>query len=62
MQTIRIYNQDKDMEFGTLLKEAMRNNGKNRTSKSRKTQNTLMKEKLQVFGNTGSGHYQTSGD
>ena len=38
----------------------MTNNGKTRTTKSRKNQNYWRKEKLQVLGNTGSRHHQTS--
>ena len=38
------------------------NDGRNRTIKSRKNQNTRTKGNLQVLGNTGSGPHQTSGD
>ena len=36
------------------------NSGRNRTSKLRKNQNACRREKLQVLGNIGSEHYQTS--
>ena len=36
--------------------------GKNRTTKSRKSQSAWRKENLQTLRNIGSGHYQTSGD
>ena len=38
------------------------NNGRNRTAKSRKNQNTWRKGKLQLLGNIGSEHHQTSED
>ena len=38
------------------------NNGMNRTVKSRKNRNIRRKGKLQIVGNTGRGHHQTSGD
>ena len=37
------------------------NNGRLRTAKSRKNQNARRKRKLQIFGNIGSEHRQTSG-
>ena len=36
--------------------------GGNRTTKSRNNQNTRRKRKLQILGNTGSKHHQTTGD
>ena len=39
-----------------------KNNGMNRTAESVKNQNALRKGKLQVLGNIGSGHHQTSGE
>ena len=36
--------------------------GGNRTTKSRQNQNAHGKENLQILGNVGSGHHQTSGD
>ena len=67
IQTIRIYSQDIGMEFD-IEKNAMlirksgknANNEKNGTDKSRKNQNGLRKGKLQVLGNSGHEHYQTS--
>ena len=38
------------------------NNGRNKTGKSRKNQNTRRKGNLLVPGNIESGHHQTSGD
>ena len=38
------------------------NDGKNRTTNSRKTHKPRRKGNLQVLGNFGSGHHQTSGD
>ena len=38
------------------------NNGRNRTARSRKNQNTWRKGKLQVLENVGSGQHQISGD
>ena len=43
-------------------KQGKTNNGRNRTAKSRPNQNTWRKGNLQVLGNIGSGHSQTSGD
>ena len=37
-----------------------RNNRRNRAAKSAKNQNAWSKGKLQVFGNIGSRHHQTS--
>ena len=37
-------------------------NGRNRTAKSRKNKNTRRKTKLQVLGNIGNVHHQTSSD
>ena len=39
-----------------------RYNGRNRTAKSRKNQNSWRKRKLQVLGDFRRGHQQTSGD
>ena len=36
--------------------------GRNGTTKSRKNQNDRRKGKLQIHGNIGSGHHQTSRD
>ena len=38
------------------------NNGRNKTAKLRKKQNTWRKGKLQVIGNIGNEHHQTNGD
>ena len=38
------------------------NDGRNRTTKSRKNQNAKRKENLEILGNIGSGHHQTCGD
>ena len=38
------------------------NAGRNRTTKLRKNQNAWRKGNLQVLGNIGSGHHQTSQD
>ena len=42
--------------------EKAKKDGKNRSSKSRENQNAQRKGNLQIFGNIGSGHHQTSGD
>ena len=38
------------------------NNGRNRTTKSRKSQNARRKGNLQVLGDIGSRHHQTNGE
>ena len=38
------------------------NDGRNRTTKLRKNQNARRKGNLQIHGNIGCGHHQTSGD
>ena len=38
------------------------NNERNRTTKSRKNQNSWREEKLRIVGNIRSGYHQTSGD
>ena len=38
------------------------NDGRNRTTKSRKNQNSQRKVNLQILGDIGSGHHQTCGD
>ena len=43
-------------------KREKRNHGKKRTDKSGKHLNAWREGKLQVFGNIGSGHHQTSRD
>ena len=43
-------------------KRKMTNDGRNRTTKSRKNQNAWRKVILQVLGNIGSEHCQTGGD
>ena len=40
----------------------MINDGRNRTTKSRKNQNAWRKGNSQMIGNSGSGGHQTSGD
>ena len=66
-QTIRMYSQDTGMDFSIekcalLILRSGKRIGRNRTAKPRNNQNTWRKGKLQVLGNTGSGHHQTSGD
>ena len=60
IQTIRVYNQDIGLEYGTekCTKFILRSGKK----QSRKNQNTWRKGKLHVLGNIGSGHHPTSGD
>ena len=43
-------------------KRKMTNDGRNRTTKSRKNPNARRKRNFQVFGNIGSRHHQTNGD
>ena len=54
------------MEFGiekcAILIMRMTHKGRNRTIKPRKDQSARRKENLEILRNTGSGHYQTSGD
>ena len=38
-------------------KGKMTNEGRNRTTKSRKNQNAWRKRNLKILGNTGSGHH-----
>ena len=45
-----------------IMKRKNIDNGRNRTTKSRKNQKARRKGNLQVLGNIGSGHSQTSGD
>ena len=68
IQAVRIYNDDIGMEFGIekcamLIKKERKtaNDGRNRTSKSRKNQNVRRTVSLQILGNMGSGHHQASG-
>ena len=65
MQAVRIYSQDKGMEFdiGKMYhanneKREKTNNRRNRITKSRKTE-CLEKRKLEYIR---SGHHQTSGN
>ena len=66
--TVRIYNQDMGMEFGTKLchanneKRKTTYEGRNGTTKSRKNQNARRIGNLQILGNIGSGHNQRSGN
>ena len=65
IQAVKIYSQDIQMEFG--IKKCpmlIMSSGKttNDGKKIKKNQNTSKKGNLQVLGNTGSGHHQTSGD
>ena len=50
------------MSVAIKKKRETTNNRGNRTAKSRKNQNARRKVNLQVLGNFGSGHHQTSGD
>ena len=43
-------------------KQKKTNNGRNKTTKPRKSQNAQRKGNLQVFGNIVSGHHQTGED
>ena len=65
IQAATIYSENIGMEFGiekcTMLVMKMRNNRRNRTTKSRNNQNTRRKENLQILRNIGSGHHHTSG-
>ena len=68
-QTIRAYIQYIRSEFDIekcampIMKSGKRQNyRRNKTAKSRKNQSAWRKGKLQVHGNIGSGHHQTSGD
>ena len=58
-QTIRIYTQDIEMEFGIEMCPA--DIEKLKKTNNRKNQNAWRKEKLQVLGNIWSGHHQTKG-
>ena len=49
------------MCHANIEKRKTTNDGKNITTKSRKSQNDRKKEKSQILGNIGSGHHQTSG-
>ena len=66
--TISIYHQDIRMGFGIKMYytcvdlQKTTNDGRNRTTKSRKSQNSLRKGNLQVLRNIGSGHHQASRD
>ena len=68
IQAMKIYSEDIGMEFGIekcsilIIKEENINNGRNTTAKSRKNQKARRKENLQILGNIGSWHRQTSGD
>ena len=69
IQTVKIYTQDVGMEFGIekcamiVMKSGKRkNDGRNRTTKSRKNLIIWRKGNLQILGNIGSGHHQTSGN
>ena len=67
IQAIRIFSENKAVEFG-IKKMCHANNelwektndGRNRTTKSRMNQNAWRKGKLQVLENIGNGHHQTS--
>ena len=67
IQAVRIYSQGIGMEFviekfvhANKVKQKTANNGRNRTTKSRKNQNALRKENLKIFGNIESGHLKHS--
>ena len=68
IQTVRIYNQDIEMEFG-IEKWAMlvMKTGKHHMMEGvelpkKKNQNSRRKGNLQILGNIGSWHHQTNGD
>ena len=44
------------MEFCIVKKGERRNNGRNRTTKSEKHQNSWREDKLPISGNIGNGH------
>ena len=50
------------MSYAHKKKQKKTSNRRNRTAKSGTHQNSWWKRKLQVHGNTGSEHNQTSGD
>ena len=66
IQTIRILSKNIEMEFGIekcamlIMKIVKRNNGRNKTAKSEKYQNSWRRRKLQVPGNIECRHHQTS--
>ena len=66
IQTIRIYSRDMGIGFGIdkcalfIMKSEKVINRRNWTTKPRKNQKVWRKGKLQVLGNTGSGHHQIS--
>ena len=64
IQTIRIYNQDKGMEFSIkkwtlpiIKRGKTEKQNKNWRSESGKYQDAESEGKLQIFGNIGSGHH-----
>ena len=59
---MKIYCQNIGIEFGIEKCHANNEKRRNKTIKSRKTQNARRKINLKILGNIGSGHYQTSGD
>ena len=69
LQAVRIYSDGIGMEFGIekyailiIKRGKTTNDGRNRTTKSRKNQNAWRKGNLQIRGNIGSGRHQTCGD
>ena len=69
IQSVRIYSDDIRIAFG--IKEMWHannekgktiNDGRNRTTKSRKNQNTWRKGNLQILGNIERGHHQICGN
>ena len=69
MPALKIYKDNFMMEFG-IEKKGLANNekleftndGRNRTTKSRKNRNARRKGNLKILGNIESGYYQTSRD
>ena len=58
-ETIQLRHRDR-MSYANNEKREMTNDGRNRTSKSRKNKNSQRKGNLQILGNIGIGHQQTS--
>ena len=64
---MKIYSDDIGMEFGiekcamlTLKSEKKTNVERHRTTKWRKNQNVLRKRNLEILGNIGRRHHETS--
>ena len=60
MKIIIIINNDNN--HANNEKQEMTHDRRNRTTKSRKNQNTWRKGNLHILGNIVSGHHQTRGD